>query len=87
MAAEVNALLDLGPELLLVCVTALSAADQARARAVCKLLHIIVEEIARTTSYMISGVAPLPALQRPPMDMELNDAAREAGVQQEVAYG
>jgi small ligand-binding sensory domain FIST len=51
-------LLDIDPELLLSAIEQLPAKDQARARQTCKLFAIIVDEIARVTSFMCSSVAP-----------------------------
>ena len=58
-AAAPFSLLDLEPELILQALSTLSASDQARARHTCKLFAIIVDEIARTTSFMASVVGPM----------------------------
>jgi len=52
-------LLDLDPEIILCCLEYLPASGQARARRACKLLYVIVDEIQRTTTFMVGGLGPL----------------------------
>ena len=61
-AVPAPVLLDLDPELLLVAVQFLPAADQGRAAQACKLFAILVHEIGRTKSFMVGAVAPLDGL-------------------------
>ena len=50
--AEPLTLFDLDPELILEALATLPARDQAKARLTCKLFHVLVAEIARTTTFM-----------------------------------
>jgi len=49
-------LLDLDPEILLQALEQMTGPQQTRAAATCKLFAVIVDEIARTTSFMTSAV-------------------------------
>ena len=59
MATTMSELLELDPELLLHALESLPAVDQARAAQSCKLLYILVHELNRSTSFMISALAPI----------------------------
>ena len=52
-------LFDLDPELLLVALEGLCARDQARARWTCKLFYVLLDEVTKTASYLVSAVGPL----------------------------
>ena len=70
-------LLDLDPELLLVAVQFLPAADQGRAAQACKLLAILVHEIGRTKSFMVGAVAPIDGAA--PVDIPVVEQVDDAG--------
>ena len=59
MATTMSELLELDPELLLHALESLPAVDQARAAQSCKLLYILVHELNRSSSFMISALAPI----------------------------